>query len=212
MLSKPYLSLLLPLLLCGCFPRSAGPRLAHFESQAPALGAPAPLFSLLDTEGRSVSLESLIGERPVVVQLGSHSCPVYRYRRHWMDDLVAQYEDRAHFLVVYTLEAHPEGSKSPYAEGEWNPWINRITGVHIAQPGSFEQRQQQAAQSRQELALAATVLVDEMSNEVWQRYGGAASPAFVIDLQGRIAARQVWIDPAELRRVLDRLLSPSDAP
>ena len=50
------------------------------------------------------------------------------------------------------------------------------------------------------------MLIDEMNNAVWQAYGAASSPAFVIDTKGKIAARQVWINPKELRQVLSRLL------
>ncbi len=199
----------LTLALGGCFPRNPGPRLAHFADQAPAVGAPAPEFELPSVDGEVVRLSDLIGERPLVVQFGSHSCPVYRYRRHSMGELIDEYGDRAHFVVVYTLEAHPAGSKSPYDDEEWLTMINRVTGVRVTQPGDDRERLAQAAFSRDRLGLAQTMLVDRVDDGVWTAYGGASSPGFVIDVEGRIASRQVWIDPKEIRRTLDHLLAPT---
>ncbi len=205
--SLPLFTLLTSLALGGCFPHHAGPRLAHFETTAPAVGEPAPDFTLLDLDGQSVELTELIGDRPIVLQLGSHSCPVYRYRRFSMSGLYEDFRDRVHFLLVYTVEAHPVGSKSPYRQGEWDPWWNRLTGVRVRQPPDEESRRRQAESSHERLKLEPMMVVDEMDDAVWRSFGAASSPAFVIDREGRIAARQVWVEPKEIRQVLDRLLA-----
>ncbi len=193
----------------GCFPHQPGPRLAHFDASAPEIGAPAPAFTLSDLDGNSVDLTSLIGDRPIVLQFGSHSCPVYRYRRFGMAPLWEDYRDRVHFLLVYTIEAHPVGAESPYSAEEWDLWINRLVGVRVPQATDLETRREQAIASRNGLAIEPQVVVDGMDNAVWQTWGAASSPAFVIDRHGRIAARQVWIRPKRLRRVLDQLLDES---
>ncbi|HVS16118.1 MAG TPA: deiodinase-like protein [Thermoanaerobaculia bacterium] len=192
---------------CSLFPKEAGAPLAHFAEQAPAPGETAPLFELRDLNGRIVRLADLLGDRPVVLQLGSHSCPVYRYRRHWMDGLIEELQDRVHFLLVYTIEAHPVGSKSPHADGEWDPWINRLTRVRVRQPSTMEERVAQAEHSRTKLKLERAMVVDEMDNSVWGAYGAASSPAFVIDRNGVVVAGQVWIEPAQIRELLERLLA-----
>ncbi len=46
---------------------------------------------------------------------------MFRYRRYGMERLVGELGDRVHFLVLYTREAHPLGSPSPYTAGEWDP-------------------------------------------------------------------------------------------
>lgn len=192
----------------GCFPRHPGPRLAHFEERAPAAGEVAPAFRVTDTSGSAVELTDLLGERPVVLQLGSRSCPVFRYRRFGMEKLIADYADRVHFVVVYTIEAHPAGAKSPYDDEEWLTWINRLTGVRIEQAGDVEARRHEAAATAARLDLAQQVLVDSTDNEVWQAYGAAPSAAFVLDREGRVVLRQVWVDPVGLRAALDTLLEP----
>ena len=118
------------LALPGCFPHEAGPRLQHFYQEAPDVGTQAPVFNLVNLKGEQVSLKTLIGEKPVVLQFGSHSCPVYRYRRREMKKVYQEFHTVAHFVIVYTLEAHPVGTKSPYSDEEWVTWINRLTDVH----------------------------------------------------------------------------------
>ncbi len=201
------LVLLVVVVATGCFPKGEGPRLDHFSTLAPAVGEPAPDFVLRDLEGREVTLSSLLGDRPIVLQLGSHSCPVYRYRRHWMDGVVEDFQDRVHFVVVYTTEAHPVGSKSPYTEGEWDPMINKITGVRVREPQTQAERDAIARISHDKLELEQLMVVDSMANEVWRNYGAASSPAFVIDQHGTVVLRQVWIHPPSIRAFLEQLLA-----
>jgi len=203
--------LLLALVNCGCFPLKAGPRLAHFDQQAPTVGELAPDFTLKNLQGQAVTLQSVIGNRPVVLQLGSHSCPVYRYRRFGMAELYEKYRDQVRFLLVYTLEAHPIGSRSPYSDEEWVSWWNRLPGVLIPQHQHYQERLKMAAKSKTNLDIQYPYLIDEMNNAVWLVYGSASSPAFIIDRQGRIVLRQVWINPTELEETLAQLLAVQPA-
>ena len=194
--------------LTGCFPHHAGPRLAHFEHEAPATGEPAPNFTLYDLAGNSVELADLVGEKPIVLRFGSHSCPVYRYRRFTMEGIVEDYKDRVHFLTVYTREAHPVGSKSPHAEGEWDTMWNKAVGVRVREPATEEERLELALFSHEKLKLPEPMVVDDMDNSVWEAFGSASAPAFVIDREGNVALRQVWVVPKQIREVLDELLAP----
>ncbi len=45
----------------------------NFADARPALGAPAPDFSLLDLDGREFRLRDLRGRRPVVIEFGSYT-------------------------------------------------------------------------------------------------------------------------------------------
>ncbi|MEM8963627.1 MAG: hypothetical protein AAGD38_19245, partial [Acidobacteriota bacterium] len=83
--SRPLLSIiflaLVALALTGCFPTQAGSSLRHFADEAPAIGAPAPTLEVTDLDGHPVPRDMLLRGRPIVLQFGSHTCPVYRYRR-----------------------------------------------------------------------------------------------------------------------------------
>ena len=195
------------LALTGCFPHEAGPRLQHFYHEAPEAGSQAPVFNLIDLEGEPVSLKTLMGDKPVVLQFGSHSCPVYRYRRREMKKVYQDFKQEAHFVIVYTLEAHPVGTKSPYSDEEWVTWINRLTNVLIPQPTTLKARQALAVQSRKDLDVHQLILVDAMNNSVWRQYGSAPSSAFVIDRSGVVVLRQVWVNPDEIRVALQKTVN-----
>lgn len=204
---------LIPLLLSlssGCsllFPTEAGDDLSHFKQEAPKVGSTAPDFELQDVDGNTVSLKDLIGKKPIVLQMGSHSCPVYRYRRFDMNDLHAEFKDDVNFLIVYTIEAHPKGTNSPYSDEEWVHFVNELTSTYVEQPDSQQQRVKLADDSTKGLDIKyAPVLVDTISNQVWKKYGRAPSAAYVIDQQGKIAVRQAWIDPPALKVALEKLL------
>lgn len=191
----------------GCFPHQAGPRLARFAGAAPAPGAEVPDVVVHDAGGREVRLAEVIGRRPVVLQLGSRSCPVFRYRRFGMHELQREFAGRVDFLVLYTQEAHPVGSPSPYTDEEWDMWINRLTGVRLGATTTLDERRERAVDTVQRLELDAAVLVDGMDDAAWEAFGAAPSPAFVLDTDGRVVLRQVWVDPGELRQVLRSLVS-----
>ncbi len=59
---------------------------------APGLGEVAPDFALEDLEGRSVRLSELRG-RPVVLEFGSYTCPIFDGWIPDMDWLAAEYPE-----------------------------------------------------------------------------------------------------------------------
>jgi hypothetical protein len=197
------------LLLGACFPHEPGPRLSHFADAAPALGETVPDLVLSDLSGNEVVLADLLGNGPVVLQLGSRSCPVFRYRRYGMEKLQERFGDRVQFLVIYTQEAHPVGSKSPYVDREWNPWINRWTGVRITQPTTDEERRQLAQATLEDLELRGQLMVDGLDNAAWLAFGAASAPAFVLASDGRVVLSQVWVDPKPIADLLEELLDES---
>ena len=194
-------------MLSGCFPQKAGHRLAHFNVESPAVGDPAPNFTLKDLDQNTVELKQLVGEKPIVLQLGSHTCPVYRYRRFGMSKLYQEYSDKAHFLMVYTLEAHPSDAINPYSDKKWVSSFNYLTNTLIKKHQTEQQRNALANYSKSKLNVAYPYVVDNMNNEIWKAYGRAPSAAFVIDQSGVIALRLPWVDPNKIAQSLDILLS-----
>ena len=197
-------------LTSGCsllFPTEAGESLSHYDSTAPVAFEPAPDFELTDLDGNPVELGDLVGERPVVLQLGSLSCPVFRYRRFDVQKLQRDFAGKVDFVVVYTQEAHPADDNNPYTNEVWNPFINKVAGVNVPLHRSMAERREQAAETYDRVELDSLFLVDSMDNAVWQRYGAAPSPAYVLDLEGNIVLRQAWVYPKEIRATLERLLA-----
>ncbi len=198
-------------LLPGCsmlFPTEAGDTLSHFAARVPAKGEPAPPLHARRLNGEPIQFDPIVGERPVVVQLGSHSCPVYRYRRFDIAELQREFGDRVEFVVVYTQEAHPANTKSPYADEEWLTFANWITDTRVSQPRTMSERLERARWSTQRLERDDLVIVDAMDNATWRHYGAAPTAAFVIDTDGTVVLRQPWIEPEGIRRTLQRLVGP----
>jgi hypothetical protein len=166
----------------------------------PEVGDPAPPLILKDLQGRQVRLEGL--KRPLVLVTGSYSCPIYRKHQPALERLYEKYGDRADFFILYTVEAHPAGSPSPYADREWVTEENRRAGILLKAPSSYKERVALASQCRTNLRVGVPILIDEMDNSGWERFGKAPNAAYLIDSKGKVRFRQGWFDPVNLERAL----------
>ncbi len=89
-----------------------------------------------------------------------------------------QYRDRAEFLFVYIREAHPRD--------EWHLEVNESDRVVVAQPTTFDERQEVAQVCAEALTLTMRCVVDDMDNTCDSAYAGWPERLFVIE-NGRIA-------------------------
>ncbi len=166
------------------------------EVRGPAEGTPAPEFELTDLKGRTVSLSSLRG-RPVVIEFGSYTCPVFRGHSRELESLRKEHGKDVAWVLVYTREAHP------IEEGPDRD--NLREGIEVPQHTTFESRLEAARTCAINLDLKLHVLVDGIDNKVTDLYAGWPNRGYVIDANGTIISRQPWIDPKRTREVLDRL-------
>lgn len=198
-LSKGVLATALIAALCApAFAEEKPPEEPKFGG--PAVGEEAPKLTVRDTLGRELELETLWAEKPLVLVTGSWSCPVYRRQAPELQRLFERYGPRAKFAVLYTVEAHPSGSASPYTGEEWLTDENRREGILLQQPETFEERAELASRSRAALKLGMPFLVDGIENEAWEAYGNAPNACYVINSEGEVLARQDWLDPPALEK------------
>lgn len=129
-----------------------------------------------------------------------------------MEELAEDFGDRVTFVILYTLEAHPVDSASPYTGEVWDPWVNRIARARWRDTETTEERREHAAEAAHRLDLAPSVLVDPVGDLAWTDLGRAPSAAFVVGADGTIVARQVWVDPPALRTILTELLEIGSPP
>ena len=167
----------------------------------PAEGTPAPDFRLTSPGGTSVGSVDLRG-RTVVLQFGCITSPVYRGTIAAMNDLRGRASTDTQFLVVYTQEAHPKGGNSPYSDREWIPLKNVEDKVLVPQPGTLDERMENARRVAATMGEGRAVAVDGMDNAVWRAFGGRANSVFVIAPDGVIRAAWEYPDPAALERYL----------
>ena len=112
-----------------------------------------------------------------------------------------------HFIIVYTIDAHPAGSASPYSNKEWTSTYSRDkVGNPVAQPLTYEERLVLARQTVVEAGIKVPVLVDEMDNPVWCTYGPTPDIAYLVGTDGRIIAKQPWYDPQQMETALTHYL------
>jgi peroxiredoxin len=150
----------------------------------------APDFRLPDLDGIPAQLSQWRG-KPVVLEFGSYTCPIFSDRVTDMERL-AQEHPEAEFLVIAIREAHP---------GE-------ITSQHT----TLAQKRQAARCLAIEEGIRRRVLVDDLQGMVHRTYGGAWDPVYVIDPRGGVAFRRAWNDPGEVAQALEALPRGVDLP
>ena len=144
------------------------------------LGAAAPDFTLLPAFGdRRIRLSEFRGKRPVVLVLGSYTCPKFRLQAPVLNALYERYHDRAEFLLVYIREAHGAGS--------WQSTINSREGIDLADAATFEQKRGYTASCVRKLKLPYTAVVDPFDNSTEKAYAAWPSRLYLVDKQGRVA-------------------------
>ncbi len=118
--------------------------------------------------------------------------------------MYAMYGEQVHFIIIYTIEAHPTGSVCPYSGREWTtPASTDKEGNPLTQPATYEERVAQTTRMIQELQITVPVLIDEMDNPVWCTYGPAPNIAYLIDIDGTILKKQGWYQPESMETAID---------
>lgn len=173
----------------------------------PRAGETAPDFDLRSLDGTRWTLSGTLREKPVALILGSHSCPAFRGWSAALPYLEETYGDGIQFLILYTVEAHPAGSASPYRDKEWLTFSNIREGIRLPQPASAAQRRQFAENCRDALSLPVPVLPDTMDNRTWEAYGRAPNAAYLIRRDGRVALRQGWFHSGSFGKAINSLLA-----
>jgi hypothetical protein len=121
----------------------------------------------------------------------------------------SKYGDDIHFIIIYTIEAHPTGAVCPYTGEEWviSSTSTDTEGNPLTQPVTYQERVSQSTQMTQELGITIPVLIDEMDNPVWCTYGPAPNIAYLIGTDGKIISKQGWYDPAKMENTIQTYLS-----
>lgn len=158
-----------------------------------AAGSEAPPISLTDLNGKRLTLNRL-PRQPVVLIFGSYSCPSFRQQIPMLNQLAKAHARRAHFLIVYTREAH--------AVGEWEVQRNRDEGIRVAQHRDKSNRRAAAIATQRALGVKLPIALDDMDDCTVRAYNAFPNGAVVISPDRKIVAAQQWADPFLLDQVL----------
>ena len=180
-------------------PSNFTPALASLRAGAEAID-----FELRDLSGASHRLSELLATKPVFLQTGSYTCPVYQGKINQTEQLAASYGSDVHFVVIYTVEAHPKTDPSPYRGSVWE----NSTTEDYRQPTTYEERLVPAAALN--LGSNQLLLIDDLTegamNPVWCTYGPAPNAAYLIGQDGVIHAAQTWLDIPTMEDAITELI------
>lgn len=151
--------------------------------RGPAVGTKAADFTATTLDGEAAPLSSFFG-RPIVLEMGSVTCPIYQSRRGGMESLARAYPD-VRFLVLYVREAHP--------------------GQKVTQHKTDADKRARARGLKDEFGESRTILVDDLAGTAHKLYGEFPNSVFVIGGDQTIVFRSDWNDVAAVRKVLRRL-------
>lgn len=176
--------------------------------EGPKVGQQAPLFELRKVQGDgTIQLKSLLGDKPIVLVFGNFTCGPFRAFYPAVDRLYEKYKDRAHFVMVYVREAHPEDG--------WKMQANSRVGVAVQQPVTFEERANVAGQFCQKLSPKIPVVVDEVNDPMGHAYSGMPARLYVISPEGNVVFKNgrgpFGFKPPELEQALVMSLLEEEA-
>lgn len=134
---------------------------AAFATRSPDLGKPAPLFTAVDSNGKSWSLADLKG-KVVVLETTNHDCPYVRKHYNSQNMQTQQREAAAKGVVWLTVASSATGEQGHVTA----PQANDLTKSRDAAP--------------------AAVLLDPQS-KIARAYGATVTPhMYVIDAKGML--------------------------
>jgi tetratricopeptide (TPR) repeat protein len=145
---------------------------------SPLLGHPAPDVVLQRPDGSAFSLASLRG-RPLVLVVGSYTCPQLRHGVPEINRLFERHREHARFLLAYIREAHPEGEA-------WESTINQREGISLPEARSVPERAEHAALCRRKLEIPYEAALDGLDGKAEAAFRAFPSHVFVIDAQGTV--------------------------
>lgn len=158
----------------------------RYHPTDPGPGDRVPPFDLPTLDGGRFRHDDL-GPRPVLLVVGSQTCPVTRSAAPRLDALHAAYGDRVRFVLVQTREAHP--------------------GEHLPQPRTAEEKTAHAVAMRDDLRVTYEVAVDDVEGTLHRALGPKPNSAYVLRPDGTIVTRVHWAnDTATVRAGLDDVL------
>lgn len=154
----------------------------RFRDTDPGPGDRAPDISLPTLDAGTVHVASP-GPRPMLLVVGSRTCPVTESAVPRLARLHGEVGDRVRFVLVNTREAHP--------------------GERIPQPRTSEEKHAHARALRDHHGVAFEVAVDDIDGGLHRALGPKPNSAYLIDPDGTIVHRAHWAnDEAALRRAI----------
>ena len=137
-------------------------------------------FKASTLDGKIVSLSNFM-DKPIVLDTGSITCPMYANTKTPMNTLQEEYPN-VNFLLLYVREAHPGGK------------TKETTSIH-----------EKISNAKSTLKLyneKRMILVDDIKGTAHKMYGTMPNMTYVIGRDGIVKFRANWTNIDALKKVL----------
>ncbi|MBM4112780.1 MAG: bifunctional methionine sulfoxide reductase B/A protein [Phycisphaerae bacterium] len=181
------------------------------------VGDSLPALEVVELDGRTHALSDAWSKGPVLLVTSSLTCPVARGTCAELPGVGRELGGAAEVLLLYTTEAHPTSSSSPYRpkDGPWVTLENEREGILRDQPSTLEARLALAREFKERTKTELPIVVDAMDNAAWTALGGGPNMAVLVDSNGVVRLKQGWIDSKSIaeavRKELNMASSKSDS-
>jgi len=164
----------------------------HMQFDAgPGPGSLAPNIDLPTVAGGRFELQSFFGQRMVLIEFGSITCPMASAASGCLKRLYHDFKKQLELVSVYVREAHPSES--------------------YPQHRNVSQKMQHASDWVRMGDRPWTVAVDTQEGGTHLAYGPLPNCAYLIDRTGRVAYRALWAGQEHLLRMRIEELLRRDA-
>ncbi len=152
-------------------------------------------FTIHDLNGNPFPVAGLWRDKPLVLELGSLSCPIFHGNGPSMEDIYAKYDQgtakHARVGLLYVREAHP--------------------GWFVGRHENFSDKLNNA-QALQGKGLTRPIWVDSLDGGLHDSVGPRPNAVYIVDTDGTLVYQSVWNVPSEVDRILDRLVNQNQMP
>ena len=140
-------------------------------------------FQAKTLDGRDVSLSDYL-DKPIVLETGSITCPMYANTSSPMNKLKEK-SPNVNFLLLYIREAHP-GKRT-----------NAISDIH--------EKITNAISTKKLYNEEREILVDDLDGTAHKLYGSMPNMTYVISKSGLVKFRANWSDVEALKSILQNI-------
>ena len=154
----------------------------RFKRTALVPGDQLPDATLLDLDGREVSLRAMAAGCPIALVTGSTTCPATASAMPDLNRLEERYGDRVQFVLLQVREAHP--------------------GAEVDQPHTLRDKVQHAKLMRESYAVGWPVLVDDIDGTLHRQLDTEPNSLHVIGTDGEILYRALFAGDAGVENAI----------
>jgi hypothetical protein len=159
----------------------------RFHKSAPKAGEPFPEFKLETTDGNIITKLDFVNHKPLLLIIGSLTCPMTASAMPNIKRLHDKYGDRVEFVLMNVREAHP--------------------GELVPQPETIASKLEHTHKLKQLYGVDLTVATDDIEGTLHNALDPKPNAVFLMSITGTVLFRSLWAsDEAALMQALEDLV------